>query len=54
MAWVVSLCLVIFLGTVSVLFWLTDLAEKKEKVPAGERVAVPEEMAAGKLAKRKV
>jgi len=54
MAWVVSLCLVIFLGTVSVLFWLTDLAEKKEKVPAEAKAAVPEEIATGKLAKRKV
>ncbi len=48
MAWVVSLCLVIFLGTVAVLFWLTDLGEKKEKgLPT-------EEMAAGGLAKLKV
>jgi cytochrome bd ubiquinol oxidase subunit I len=53
MAWVVSLCLVIFLGTVSVLFWMTDLGEKKT-MGAAEEPGAPKEMAARGLAKKKV
>jgi cytochrome d ubiquinol oxidase subunit I len=53
MAWVTSLCTIIFLSVVSFLFWLADFSEKKVKHAPGEKVLVAEDMAGG-LAKKKV
>ena len=53
MAWVTSLCTILFLGVVSFLFWLADYSEKKVKHGSEEKVLVAGEMAGG-LAKKKV
>jgi cytochrome bd-type quinol oxidase subunit 1 len=52
MAWVTSLCTILFLAVVSFLFWLADYSEKKVKHGAGD-AHLAEEMAGG-MAKRKV